>query len=292
MVTEIEEGFVTVTAFSEIKDIYEKVFEKENIKTLYKIRNWRERYHPEFLGKGEIYFTPPLELNDPFDITRPVKFDTSIIENSEFFQRLVKGATELFGINPGYDAEIFAKKKLDEIRLDPNSYFLKNYEDYVNSENYNNSVGVFSVTTNPCDEQLWGYYGGGLKGFAIGFGPIALCEELFSRGALIDYTDEIRISKIINKSLKENAMSFFQKNEKWKFESEFRFVRMIDPEQKRRKHHFQPQIVTEIILGPRTPKEDEKEILEIAVSRYPQAKLLRLKCDYAKGNMFLQPLHN
>lgn len=287
LMKEVEKGLYGVESFDEIKYQLQDYFTENKITTLYKIRNWREKYHPEFLSNGEIYFTRPNELNDPFDIHKPFKFDISVIETTIFFKKLVDYAIEVKGVMPGRDAEIIAKKQLNEIRENPTNFFLTNYMGMVNSKRYNNSYGVFSVTTNINDEQLWAYYGGGLKGFAVGFNPIALCEELFSSCNPVNYSEEIFVSKIIDIGLKEHLDVFFHKYPKWDFESEYRFFRAFrEGDQSRRIHIYKPATVTEIILGLRTPDEDEEAILGVVNNRYPHAKVSRMKCDYSNGNFY------
>jgi hypothetical protein len=286
MAQEIEPGFFLMNDFKEVKPFYVKLFVEKGVQVLYKLRNWRERYHPEFLTKGEMYFTKPNELNDPFDIHRPLTFDVSVVETPAFLQKMIETAPEARHINTGRDAEIYAENELAKIRADPNSYFLNNYNDLIKSEEYNNQIGVFSLTIDPINDQLWGYYGGGQRGFAVGFDPIQLCEDLFSQGHFINYSDKIPASSIINLSYKAQSELMFQKNKKWEFESEFRFVRLLDTPE-RRKHTFQPGIVKEIILGPRIANEDEYEIIEVLRSKYPHVALYRIVCNYKNGKIGL-----
>ena len=283
---QLEMDYYAVERFDEIRDWYQALFTENNVTTLYKIRNWRESFHPEFLTNAEIYFGRPNEMNDPFDIHRPVTFDISIIERPEFFEKLVTTATSYMGVNPGRDAQIVAQKKLDEIRRDPKTYFLNNYMEMIEDPAYNDRFGIFSLTTNPCHDQLWGYYGGGLRGFAVGFDPMRLAEELFSQGNFIYYTDENHFSTVINQSRKDQAEMLFKKNRRWSFESEFRFVRLID-DQSRRFHKYSPEALKEIILGPRIAQEDKEAILNVKSAKYPHAKLYYLKCDYSNGKVYL-----
>ncbi|HXB95692.1 MAG TPA: hypothetical protein VNU70_11050 [Puia sp.] len=36
------------------------------------------------------------------------------------------------------------------------------------------------LSTELKDEQIWGYYVGGQRGYCVGFDPLALCENLFT----------------------------------------------------------------------------------------------------------------
>lgn len=275
-----------VKEFAEIKPYLQDCFEQNKVETLFKVRNWREKHHPEFLKDREIYFTRPNELNDPFDICKPFKFDVSVIETEPFFNRLVEQAIEYKGVLPGRDAETVARNKLNEIRQNPSQYFLRAYGDMIKSKRYNDSYGIFSVTTNIDDDQLWAYYGSGQKGFAVGFNPIKLCEELFSSCNLVNYSEEIFISKIIDIGLKEHLDIFFHKYPKWSFEAEYRFIRAFKNDQSRRFHYYNPEIVSEIVLGYRIAEIDEEEIRNVASSKYPNARISRMEFDYSSGKVY------
>ena len=132
MVSEIEPGFFVMNDFEEVRSYYQDLFARKKVSALYKMRNWRERFSPEFLTKGEMYFTKPDELNDPFDIHRPLQFDVSVIDKPEFLTKMIQTAPAARGINPGRDAEVYAEKELDRIRENPQEYFLNNYIGLIN----------------------------------------------------------------------------------------------------------------------------------------------------------------
>jgi hypothetical protein len=287
MKTEVEPNYYVVDCFEDMRSYYEELFATKNCPILYKVRNWREMYHPEFLTKGEIYFSRPNELNDPFDIHRPKKFDVSVIDSKEFYHKLVEDAPHFLRTAPGRDSEVAASNYLEyEIRPNPEEFFLRNYVIMINDKQYNETIGVLSLTTNPLDEQLWGYYGGGLKGFAVGFDSMRLTEELFCQARFVKYNDEISTSTIISKSKKSLTDGWYEKNKKWHFESEFRFAKLIH-EKSPRIHHFTPEIVSEIILGPRIPEDDENAIKNIWKCRYPNSKLFKIQCNYSNGTLSL-----
>ena len=202
---------------------------------------------------------------------------------------MIQTAPSASVINPGSDAESYAENELELIRKDAQAYFLKNYLDLLSDPTYNAKIGVLSLTSNPLDDQIWGYYGGGLRGFAVGFDSTLLCESIFSEGNFVDYTDHISVSGIINTSLKAQSEAMFQKNRKWAFEKEFRFIRYLEDEA-RRIHIYPPEIVLEIILGPRIPQNDKEMIIETVRTRYPHAALKQMVCDYTEALIRSVPL--
>jgi hypothetical protein len=283
MIEELEPGYYTVETIQELLALSKNYFAVKKIETLYKLRNWNEKYHPEFLKEGQIYFARPNELNDPFDIHRPVQFDISVINEQWFFEELTKIALHN-GSHSLSDANTRASNQLDIIRKDPRGYFLRNYEEMINSKWFNDQLGILSFSTSPMDDQLWGYYGGGLKGYAVGFDPIELTRQLNLPGFLVEYTDTIATTGLIGGTLKQQADLYNQKNTKWSFESELRYSTVIESEEERIKY-YTPMAVREIILGPRISAENEKEILEVVKEKYSHAQIFKLQVDYLNGVM-------
>ncbi|MBL7690594.1 MAG: DUF2971 domain-containing protein [Flavipsychrobacter sp.] len=281
---EIEPGYFQVNSFEDVREYTQALFASRGVDTLYKLRYWRERYHPEFLRDGEIYFSKPNELNDPFDINRPLNIHIDEIKSQAFYKRLVETAPEVLGVKPGHEAEQAARAQQERLLSNPQEELLSNFHNLINDPQYNNSIGVLSLSTKIDDEQLWGYYGGALRGYAVGFDPMKLSEELFSYCNYVNYTDTVPVTKLINKSRKEMQDAWFDKNQCWGFESEFRYVRAVFDET-RRKHNYAPDTVKEIVLGPRIVSEDRAAIIDLARRRYPNAAVLQMNVDYIKGKM-------
>ena len=282
---------IQVTSFEEIRQHLTDQFKQAGVDTIYKVRNWSENHHPEFLTKGEMYFSPPKFLNDPYDLSRPTHFDTTVIHEKSFFNRLVSSALELGYAKTEAEANIAAYKRLEIIKKDPEKYFLDNYITYVESDYFNDIVGVLSLTTKVTNNQLWGYYGGGQKGFAVGFDPIKLCELLFeyAKPGFVDYTDEIRASGIINQNGTDFWNEFFVKNTGWKLESEYRFVALLASKNDRFRY-FSPELVKEIILGPRMRDDEKEKVIKTKNTLYPDAQLIQMKLDYKNGTMVKEPM--
>jgi hypothetical protein len=68
-------------------------------KTLYKYRDWNNKYHRKLISKQELYFPKPSEFNDPFDGNIPVRWDLLSFEdcyekNLELMSIALKGEDE------------------------------------------------------------------------------------------------------------------------------------------------------------------------------------------------------
>jgi hypothetical protein len=64
---------------------------KEAPKIVYKYRaDWNNQYHRELITEKKLWFAPPRELNDPFDIRIQLKFSADEINNPIFFEKLKK----------------------------------------------------------------------------------------------------------------------------------------------------------------------------------------------------------
>src|SRR5688572_13231124 len=107
-------------SFEEVEETIRKIAPQ----VVYKYRgDWNNPYHRELVTKQSLWFAAPRELNDPYDIRTPIRFDVTEIEHSDFFARL---KSSLQARNPSIaytdrDLNILCEKKLDEIRQDPKS---------------------------------------------------------------------------------------------------------------------------------------------------------------------------
>lgn len=253
--------------------------ENNNINLLYKIRNWEERYHPDILKKGEFYFARPFELNDPFDVHRPLKLIKINLDTEEFFKKLVKFEL-VINLKSLEEAIRAANSRLLIIKNNPEKYFLTNYLQMINSDYYNNRIGILSLTTNPENEQLWGYYGGGLKGFAVGFDAYSIILDMKQIFKKVQYGNNFNFEIIPEFDVCD---LFFEKSKNWEFESEFRFL-WLEPNYKRT-IPFSSNSLKEIIFGPRITIVNKQSILRIVRDKYSHIKLFQLEPDYILGKI-------
>jgi hypothetical protein len=74
--------------FERFEEVEESI-KRSAPKIVYKYRgDWNNPYHRKLITEQLMWFAPPKELNDPYDIRTPVRFDITEIEHPLFFQKL------------------------------------------------------------------------------------------------------------------------------------------------------------------------------------------------------------
>lgn len=251
---------------------------------LYKYRDWRNEKHQQILTENKIWLTHPKKLNDPYDIRVPVRFDYSEIDHPLFYEKLKLLAQErLIHLNPdSREFRIICENQFDIIKADPKKYFEKNYLDLRESDIYD-IMGIFSLTKDPLDETMWAHYGADSTGFCVGFDTIGLARELNINFGIVNYDKEPPPFSFI-KSFQENEKDTnFLKHTKWSNEQEFRFltfaIKLFDD----RLVAIKPNLIKEIIVGDKIPKDYLNEIINLLSSKYEsKVNLYKIKATVGK----------
>lgn len=248
--------------FNDFKEVEESI-KRLAPPIIYKYRaDWSNPYHKEFITNQTLWFAAPRDLNDPYDIRTPVRFDFTEIEHPIFLSKLKKHFLENKP-SAGFaerDINVICENKLDEIRQDPKAYFEKNYRDIREGDIYDR-VGLFSCTTDELNETMWAHYGNNHKGFAVGFNTVELSRKLLCSIGPVKYNDEIPIYSFINPKMDYDFDTYFLKSKKWEYEKEFRYFTIGDDANIDRVKIYPVSSVTEFLLGSNFPKEQKDDFV-------------------------------
>lgn len=254
--------------FQNFEEVEESV-RKNAPAILYKYReDWENKYHKELITAQSIWMASPKELNDPYDIRIPFKFDFSEIEHPEFFRKM----KEYYKINNPYlnhnerDLNVICENKLEEIRKDPRYYFEKNYKDLRESNTYD-QVGVFSCTSDELNEKMWAHYGNNNTGFVVGFNTVELCRELLCGFSPVKYNDQVLSFSFINKSYEDTGYLYL-KSKKWEYEKEFRFITLGIEKESERIRIYSLNSISEFIIGSNFPNKYLREFISEIRNKY------------------------
>lgn len=257
--------------FEKFEEVQESI--RQNVSSIvYKYRaDWKNTFHQKLVTEQIVWFAAPKDLNDPYDIRVPVKFDLSEIDHPIFLEKLQNS----FKINnPGIaftdrDLNVLCEKKFEEIKKDPKTYFETNYRQIREGEIYDR-VGVFSCTSDGLNETMWAHYGNNNSGFAVGFNTVELSKNLFCSMGAVRYSDEIPQYNFINDNADEVFEMFLLKSKKWIYEKELRFFIIGDNKNLVREKRYSRESVIEFILGANFPKNDMHEIINDIRKIYTQ----------------------
>jgi len=193
---------------------------------VYKYRTVDEKiFERDFKSLSEYCFYAPnyANLNDPFDI----------YFNEEISQMISILRT------------IFPNQELDD--------FEKNFMEVLN---FKEEIGVYCLSKDFLNEQLWAYYAGSYSGYCIEYDLEKLIDKEqnfdFQYKFEIDYTDNVPTLSIDDLSNLQNGFikkMFATKKSAWKHEEEIRLIFDNFGVKK-----FHPSAITGIYFGIKTPE--------------------------------------
>lgn len=236
---------------------------------LFKYRDWKVDTHKAILTENKIWFAHPKELNDPYDIRIPVRFNYDEVNHPLFLEKLrLISIQELNWLSPGSrEIRILTENRLKLIKEYPEKYFEENYLVLRESKVYD-GVGVFSLTKNELNETMWAHYGNNSKGFCIGFNTVELCRNIITSFGPVRYEDNPPVYSFIKEWNENEFDNSFFKHSKWSHEEEFRLITYGINNSEERLKEIPEKTIEEIVLGEKISEKDTKEIISVLISKY------------------------
>lgn len=254
--------------------------------TLYKYRDWDNKFNRQTLTENTLWLAHPKDLNDPYDIRVPVTFDVSEIEHPAFYREFRKYGKVAFAgrARNSQELEILLQNKLCRIKEDPATFFEANVHSMRNS-NLFDGIGVLSLSAECMNPAMWAYYGSNSHGFCMGFDTIELLRDRLWSFGPCKYSDEpIRLS-LINPPDRKNEL--FLKSTTWSQEREYRCIELSIKTSADRAIKFNKSILKEVLLGTDIQKEHEAEIIKILKHSY-DSKVLLFKMKHSTSGYKLE----
>jgi hypothetical protein len=247
---------------------------------LYKYISWNNEHQRKILTENMIFFSSACKFNDPFDSSISMQIEQ--IENMDDDKALEYIGKYIKLQNPTLkDAEIkeLANKQYDKT-------LLKDPENIISA--HNNSIdlayedfGIFSLSEVSHNILMWSHYANSHRGICIGFDTAKLKQHIYKMFEKHRHT--IEPYKVIyqtdyptidpNKSARENFLNQFTvKSIDWCYEKEWRYI-LFDRTNKA--IEIPNDVISEIILGSRIPRDHRIEIIEILREQNMDIRLLQ-----------------
>ncbi len=255
-------------------------------KILYKYRTWTKTEHKRLLTNCEIYFSAPSELDENTECALPRDYDSvsekMILQfclNKAFefyrtgnimFDDLINQTRELYAANTFHDIELREGKEI------------------INKNRINEVLSIFCATETSNNERLWNTFARDKTGYCVGidFTEIYSNQNVFGSCGKVNYYDEENPPKVPAISLDDSDGAvkmmkiIYSLPKKFEKENEFRLSKSY---MQNKTVQLKPEWIKEIILGSEISDKDRNEIISIAKTKYPHAKLKRL---------FVEPTYN
>ncbi|MDQ3190581.1 MAG: DUF2971 domain-containing protein [Bacteroidota bacterium] len=238
---------------------------------LFKYRDWKKDYHRNILLHQEIFIPSPRTFNDPFDCQISIafhllKYDENLV--LDYFNKVVRRHF------PNYSTEQHNQeviKLLKEGRYKNDAFIFSQNKQAL--KKIHDTLGVFSVTAVNDNVLMWAHYSNNHSGFCVGFDSVQLFSYLGGGGEIFyekDYPTILPTEDFINQMLRQTNT----KASYWNYEIEYRLTKMngadsiiIIPK----------EIITDVILGYKISKSDERDIIKIISLELPHVKVYKTK---------------
>lgn len=258
---------------------------KEFPATLYKYRDWNNKYHRKVLSKQQVYFPKPSEFNDPFDGNIPIRWDQLTFEDCvQLNMDLINIKHKNADLNRVRENAI--KVTNDRTLWHPDNLSKERPEQL---EKWNSIIGLFSLTSTPDNILMWAHYSMNHTGFVVGLDSDSLTKDYeFDYLEPITYKTEYPVITGKDDSSEQFLKKFFSKSELWEYEQEWRIS----------KNHIEsrlitlkPETITQVILGCKMNENNQKRVVNLTRKKFgSDVLILKAKMKESEFGLDIEPL--
>lgn len=258
-------------------------------KTLYKYREWDNKFHRSLISMSELFFSKWSGFNDPYDTNLPIKFELT------------------------FDAELFKHQFLKDSGKFPTPALIQEaeklwksgqFDDIVESEKsgafqkvleIEQACGIYCLSAINSHFLMWGHYANCHKGFCVGLNTEVLLnylQGLFGNDCLIrriKYSEYIPIlnSNIMSDIEKYAIDRFLIKFKDWNYEEE---IRVVVKNMAFRTIQLPLDAFEEVIFGYQMDEQSKAELTYICKHRMNNLKFFKAVPSQDEFKMKIIPI--
>jgi hypothetical protein len=251
-----------------------KYKEKEIPKTIYKYRDWTNKFHKKLITNREVFFPPAVGLNDPFDSQR--NFDWEELLDPEKHKQYNEIASKRVAQIHNLSEQERIKFMNEGLEQKMNHERIKEMELSVEEKDgwMNKLAGTFTTSLINNSILLWSHYADSHRGFSVGLDTKLILDSIKHGGdcQFADYNPKLELISMLDDIITELGRKTFAKYEVWGYEFEFR---ILAGQLKSHKIFPPPEAFKEIIFGINTSGSDKAEIKHRARKQIPSVKFFQ-----------------
>lgn len=199
-----------------------------------------------------VWFSPPLQLNDPFECRPYFTFEDNRDQSIEILKRGLRRRNPVSGsdhitaqaVSIYLEGRLRDPERLEELRKDLLQHLA-------------NNIGLYCLSSKPDDILMWSHYGSGHSGFCLKFEATAN-TPFFGRAQQVQYSEDFPSIDCFNTSIdKQIDFVFLTKFQGWSYEREWR---IIDHDSGPGLKEYPSELLTGVIFGIKMPAEDKIKI--------------------------------
>jgi hypothetical protein len=237
--------------------------------------------HSESLfSTGDIWFSSPRQLNDPFECRPWFTFEGSRSQVLDTILRMLQRQ------RPDLTAES-AKAEAVALYLkgnhrDPNVWTSVRTDAI---QKLATEIGLCCLSKVPNDILMWSHYGSDHQGYCLEFEAGAGIYP-FGEANPVIYSEDYPIVDFYNTpTAKQFDLIFLTKYRGWAYEQEWR---VIDTKNGPGLHRYPPELLSGVIFGLRTPEPDKSKIREWVTRRGRKAQFYQCTQNESKFTIEFQ----
>ena len=226
------------------------------------------KYYPALVGQqrlyserlfvhGEIYFSSPLDFNDPFDCRAYRYLALPILQRSIPQWTL----TDLHKTNPNLTEEQKQQHQYDNLNFDKTSGPLIGAMDDDEISKLIGDFRIFCLSANRENILMWSHYSSGHKGFCLEFKNIS--ESILGPAYQVEYPPDNKYPLVTffeeEKAKERVKKMFLSKTNLWVYEQEWRIFDLNKDDSIR---HLSQIILSGVIFGCMMSDKDKKQIID------------------------------
>lgn len=228
-------------------------------------------YLQDLILRHQLFFPRAKQLNDPREAKPPLlRLDAPTIARL-IKRRFFKGKPWM-----SLDERTYHANKIDQFAFEDPEQAFNGMREYLYQ--LFDEYRIFSMSKRWDNLAMWAWYAANHTGYCLEFARIGLFE--FADDVIYDNAGEVDISD--QSQLEFNW--FYRKSPDWRSEEEVRVVlpnQLVFPNQLKDGQllTIEPQVLSRLILGARTPDIESKQIREWAEARTPPLTVVQARFD-------------
>lgn len=248
-------GITKITENNSLDDI-------EYPDVVYKYRCWENPFHQSIITNRQVFMAAPSDFDDKLDCKFPVRWD--LLTDADIYKYFLSDSKKKNPERTRQQHREFARDWMKKSAV-RNPQRVKEHQARTFND-YNERVGVLSLTANPSIERMWVEYGCNHEGFAVGFNSRIMFEYLGGGGEVI-YVDNVPVIYPMPKHsfYEQRHYQIFHKLSEWSYEEEYRttIFRPNPLATDERIIQLPPEAYQEIILGSKMSANNIAEVKDI-----------------------------
>lgn len=260
----------------------------ENIPdVLYKYRLWSDRYHRRVLTHNEIFLSSADLFNDPFDMTLPFRYREEDLTPDNIFRKLYLLGKDQWPDMPEDELHRRCYERQMSGAFNNGQYWREEYERY--KKDMNARFGILSLTSKNDNLLMWSHYAASHYGFCVGFDKYLLYGETMGMLSPVIYAKEIPSVGLFDDNLEGFTRVLITKSTDWEYEDEYRVTKINGF---RTRVPLPDQAIVEIVLGYKMPEVEKQEVVDLARTKFPHARVFESQMNLENFKMDMIPILN